>query len=92
MPDLLVGQESRERSKYNLTNRLRQFMLSRSDFDITYTTRNEILHGAWANLEHCENSIVADRLAILANICTFEWMLKPREIDRADVSYSTCGL
>jgi hypothetical protein len=43
-------------------------------------------------MELCENLIVADRLAILSNVCGFSWRLKDSELDRVDVSYSACIL
>ncbi|CAN9414300.1 unnamed protein product [Alternaria alternata] len=44
----------------------------------------------YEQMEQCENSVLADRLAILANICDLAYRLASTKLDHPQYSYSTC--
>ncbi|CAN9387603.1 unnamed protein product [Alternaria alternata] len=44
----------------------------------------------YEQMEQCENAVLADRLAILANICDLAYRLASTKLDHPQYSYSTC--
>ena len=46
----------------------------------------------YEQMEQCENSVLADRLAILANICDLPYRLASTKLNHSQYSYSTCLL
>jgi hypothetical protein len=48
------------------------------------------LQSIHSKMEKCENSVVSDRLAILANICNLKIAPKTTALNDARYSYSTC--
>jgi hypothetical protein len=47
------------------------------------------IHSVHSKMEECENSVVSDRLAILANICNLKVVPKTTALNDAHYSYST---
>ena len=54
--------------------------------------RRELIDRTLSTMETCENSVVADRLAIVANICNFSWRIGTADLDCTGLSLSTCIL
>lgn len=55
--------------------------------------RRLILEGIveiYEQMEQCENSVLADRLAILANICDLPYRLASTKLNHSQCGYSTC--
>ena len=46
----------------------------------------------YEQMEQCENSVLADRLAILANICDLPYRLESTKLNHSQYGYSTCLL
>jgi hypothetical protein len=69
----------------------RYFIASKSS-SIQNTVGSPFIQDVFRIMQECNNSIVADRLAILANVCGFKKQLSSRDVNRQKISFSTCVL